>query len=86
MTYDDIMTAVASSCKLDKKTVSKIYFAYWKAVRDHIKALPLKEDLNEMQFNKLKPNVNIPSLGKLYVTYDYYKRVKKHYSLIQTNK
>ena len=51
--------------------------SYWRAVKEHIAALPLKEDLTDEEFLKLQPNINIPSLGKLYVTLDRYKRMKK---------
>lgn len=66
--------------------VDRTYKAYWKMVREHISNLPLKEDLTDMQFQKLQPNVNIPSLGKLCVTLDRYKGVKKKYKRIKEYK
>ena len=78
MTYDEIITEVAKSLGLPKKIVYKTYLAYWKVIREHIKSLPLKEDLTDEEFLKLRPNVNIPSIGKLYVTLDRYRRIKKH--------
>jgi hypothetical protein len=39
----------------------------------------LKEDLTDEEFLKLQPNVNIPSIGKLYVTPERYRRLKDHY-------
>lgn len=48
-------------------------------VREHITSLPLKEDLTDEEFLKLQPNVNIPSIGKLSVTLDRYKGMKKQY-------
>ena len=62
--------------------MDKTYRAYWKAVKEHIEALPLKEDLTDEEFEKLQPNVNIPSIGKLYVTLKRYRGVKKHHEII----
>ena len=83
MTYDKIIAEVAASLGLSKQITDRIYKSYWKAVREHITALPLKEDLTEEEFLKLRPNVNIPSIGKLYVTLDRYKRIKKQGRIIK---
>lgn len=77
MTYSEIIGKVAKDTGLTKKIVDKIYKAYWKAIREHITSLPLKEDLTDEEFLKLQPNVNIPSIGKLTVTLDRYRRMKK---------
>lgn len=77
MTYEEIVAAASVKLGLPKGFVDKTYKAYWRAVREHIAALPLKEDLTDEEFLKLRPNVNIPSIGKLYVTLDRYKRMKK---------
>jgi hypothetical protein len=39
--------------------------------------------LSDEEFMKLQPNVNIPSIGKLYITLDRYKRMKKSYKIIE---
>lgn len=77
MTYDEITAKVAESTGLTKHIVDRTYRAYWRAVRNYITALPLKECLTDEEFLKLRPNVNIPSIGKLYVTPDRYRRMKK---------
>ena len=79
MTYDEIISKVADAYGLDSRLVDRTYKAYWKAVREHIASLPLKEDLTDEEFLKLQPNVNIPSIGKMYVTLDRYKRLKKQF-------
>lgn len=81
MTYDEIITKVSVELDLPKRLVDRTYKAYWKSVKEHISSLPLKEDLTDEEFLKLQPNVNIPSLGKLYVTLDRYQRVKKAYNI-----
>lgn len=77
MTYEEIIAKVADSTGLSKHFVNKTYKAYWRAVKEHIAALPLKQDLTEEEFLELQPNVNIPSIGKLYVTLGGYKKIKK---------
>lgn len=83
MTYNEIIGKVAQDTGLSKKLVDRTYRAYWKAIREHITSLPLKEDLTEEEFLKLQPNVNIPSIGKLHVTLDRYKRMKKMHHIFQ---
>lgn len=80
MTYDEIIETVAERMELPKTLVDKAYRSYWRVVREHIASMPLKQDLTDEEFLKLQPNVNIPSIGKLYVTLDRYKRIKKRYS------
>lgn len=79
MNYDEIITKVAESNGLTKHLVDRTYRAYWKTVRSYITSLPLKDDLTDEEFMRLRPNVNIPSIGKLYVTLDRYKRMNEVY-------
>lgn len=83
MTYEEIISKVASELELPKGLVDKTYRAYWKVIREHITSLPLKEELTEEAFVKLQPNVNIPSIGKLCVTPERYRRMKKMNQLKQ---
>ena len=77
MTYDEIISKVAEKLCLPIRLVDRTYKAYWKSIREHITSLPLKEDLTDEEFLKLKPNVNIHYIVKLHVTLDRYKRMKK---------
>lgn len=76
MTYKEIISEVAESLGLDKKLVDKTYRAYWKTIKKYVTELPLKEDMSKEDFLKLRPNVNIPSLGKLYVTFKRYNYLR----------
>ena len=82
MTYEQIIESVAKDLQLPTELVRKTYKAYWQFIRDTIQNLPLKEDISEEEFKKLKTNFNIPSLGKLYCTRDRYLRVKKRFEYI----
>ena len=85
MTYGEIISKVAEDTGLSKILVDRTYRAYWRVIREHITSLPLKDDLTDEEFSKLRPNINIPSIGKLYVTLDRYRRMKKMF-MIKNNR
>ena len=85
MTYKEIIARVSEETGLPKTFVDKVYKAYWKAIRQYIKSLPLKEDMTDEEFAQLQPNINIPSLGKFFVTLDKYKKEKKKYNVKMEN-
>ena len=68
---------------LPSELVGKVYRAYWLAIKQAIQALPLKEDLTEDDFSELRVSVNVPSLGKLYSSYDRVQGVKKRFKYLQ---
>lgn len=73
MNYNDLVTQLSKELNLPPRVVDKVYKSYWKFIRDSIQGLPLKEDISEEEFQKLRTNFNIPSLGKLSCTYDRVK-------------
>lgn len=85
MSYEEIISTVAAETGLSSRLVDRTYKAYWKIIREHIKSLPLKEDLTDEQFANLQPNINLPSLGKLNVTLDRYHGMKKHFEIHYKN-
>lgn len=83
MTYEQIINTVSEELELPVDLVKNTYKAYWKFIRDTIQELPLKEEISEEEFSKLRTNFNIPSLGKLTCTRDRYIGVKKRFGYIQ---
>ena len=83
MSYPDIVGKVSRELNLPREVVDKTYKAYWSFIKDHIQSLPLKENLNEEDFAKLRTNFNIPSLGKLNCTYDRMLGMKKRLKFIK---
>lgn len=83
MNYNSLVTQVSKELNLPFRVVDKVYRSYWKSIRDTIQGLPLKDDIPEEEFQKLRTNFNIPSLGKLSCTYDRVKRVKERYRYIR---
>lgn len=70
MTTKDIVRKASLELNIPYETVWNVYEAYWKFIRQHISSLPLKEDITEEEFSKLKTNINIPSLGKFHLDWD----------------
>lgn len=83
MNYPDIIGKVSEELNLPKGVVDKAYKSFWLFINQSIQSLPLKEDLNEEDFAKLKTNYNIPSLGKLTCTYERMLGVKKRFNFIK---
>lgn len=82
MNYQDAIDHVANKLELPREVVKEAYESYWKYIRCTISELPLKDDLSEEEFNKLRTNFNVPSLGKLSCTYPRYKAIKDRYKYI----
>ena len=68
---------------LPSDLVEKVYRAYWLAVKQAVQVLPLKEDLTEEEFSELRASINVPSLGKLYSSYNRVQGVKRRFKYLQ---
>lgn len=89
LSYERIVSEVAENLSLPKQFVDRVYKSYWRAVREYISMLPLKDDLSDEEFTQLKQNINIPSIGKLYITlgkYRWYKNKFQYIKQLQENK
>lgn len=83
MIYLEAIKQVSIELGLPPQVVKEAYESYWAFIRNNIKALPLKEDLSKEEFDKLRTNFNIPSIGKLSCTYDRMIGVKKRFEHIR---
>lgn len=79
----DILNNVSRTLGISPNVIEKVYKAYWLYIKTTIEALPLKDNLNEEEFLKLRTNFNVPSLGKLCVTWNRFVGCKKRYELIK---
>lgn len=84
MDYQGIVQKVSKDTGIPVEVVDKTYKAFWSYIRNSVQELPLKEELTEAEFLLLRPNFNIPSLGKLCCTYTRYKGVKEKFNHIKT--
>lgn len=75
---DIIYEKVAKELNINSNRVKEVYNAYWKTIKQHIESLPLKT-IDIDKFNELQPNINIYHLGKLYITYDRFKKLRNKY-------
>lgn len=83
MTYKEIIDKVSEDSGIPVEIVDKTYKAFWLFIRTTIQELPLKEELTEEEFLKLRTNFNIPSLGKLACPYQKYLKVKEKFKHIK---
>ena len=71
-----VIEEVALKLNLPYRYVWEVYNGYWKYVRHHLTSLPLKENISEEDFAKLRTSVNVPSLGKFYIEWEHLKNKK----------
>ena len=83
MKYTELVSTVSKELNIPEEVVNRAYKSYWEFIKTTIQALPLKEDINEEEFSKLRTNFNVPSLGKLVCTFDRMEGVKKRFNYIK---
>lgn len=83
MTYQEIVTELSEELEIPEEVVDKAYKSFFEFIREIIVSLPLKDELSEEDFNKLRTNFNIPSLGKLHCTYERYRGMKERMNYIK---
>lgn len=83
MKYTELVSTVSKELNIPEEVVDKAYKSYWEFIKTTIQALPLKEEVDEEEFSKLRTNFNVPSLGKLVCTFDRMEGVKKRFSYIK---
>ena len=83
MIYSEAIKQVSTELGLPPQVVKEAYESFWTYIRNNIKALPLKEDLSKEEFDKLRTNFNVPSIGKLSCTYERMGGVKKRFEHIR---
>lgn len=81
--FQRIIKEVATSHGLPQEVVTVAYRSYWEFIKIKAQELQLKDDITEEEFSQLRPNFNIPSIGKLYITWDKLVNVKKRRIYLQ---
>ena len=82
MKYSDIISKVSKELNVPRELVENTYKAYWNFIRITIEKLPLKTELTQLEYRNLRTNINIPSLGKLYVTWNRYIGIRNRFNII----
>ena len=81
--YNSIFEQVSQELNLPSEVVKKAYYSFYEFMREHIKALPLKDNISKEEFDKLRTNFNLPSLGKLSCTYTRMVGVNERFKYIR---
>ena len=82
MKYSDIINKVSEELNVSRELVENTYKAYWNFIRVTIEKLPLKTELSQERYGKLRTSINIPSIGKLYVTWNRYIGIRNRFNII----
>ena len=90
MTFKQIIEQVAKELDLPETLVLNTYKSYWKTIKHIIENQDIKSLDNtlitEQQFNDKIVNINIPSIGKLYCTYDSYQGIIHKFNLLNNRR
>lgn len=86
MKVDVFIRQVAEELDIPYEVCRRAYLSQWEFILEKTKELPLHDELTKEEFDKLRPNFNLPSLGKFAVTWDRYQRVKKKFKYIKNLK
>ena len=72
--YERIFRETADELGISEEEARNAYKFFWKFFRRMVTSLPLKKELTEEEFSKLRTSCNIPRIGKLYCDYERYKK------------
>lgn len=74
----EALKRLADELKLSESVVEKVYLSYWKFIKESLKNLPDMDKTTKQEFDELRTNFNIPSIGKLYTSYKKVEKISKH--------
>lgn len=78
-----IFKLVSLETKISESTIEVMYRLYWRFIKEKLESVPLREVLNKEEFKKHKTSINMPSLGKIFVSYEKYEGLAKRYKYMQ---
>lgn len=78
-----VVKEVSGELGIPEEVCLRAYTDMWKFIRRKIADLPLNHRLTDEEFKGIRPNFNIPSFGKLYVTARRYSSLRKQTELIE---
>jgi hypothetical protein len=85
MKIEEIIDIVADELGLPHDVAYLAYMSAWKCMKEKIEALPLMTCTLE-EFRQLRPNFNMPAIGKFYVTEEDFLKAKKKFEIIEKYK
>jgi len=69
---------LAHKYNLDLADVELMIKEPYEFIREKTKELTFEDDLTKEEFNKMKTNFNIPSIGKLYASHYLYNKIQEN--------
>lgn len=76
MSYKSVIQKVSQDLGLPEDYVNKVYRSYWRALKEYIISVPIKETPLE-ELSKYYMSFNVPSLGKFYFNKDMIAAIKR---------
>ena len=84
-----ILKELAKELKIEEKLIKEVYKSYWEFIKVNIEQLKIDNINTEEDYSKVKSSFNVPSLGKLYFTYDKInnlRKIKKYKKYVENKK
>ena len=76
--YDIAVRKTSEELGVPITVVRQCYNEFWRFIKEKIESLPLTEEMvSEDDFNKMDTVFNVPSLCKVYCTYEQYVKKKE---------
>lgn len=79
----ETLLSLSKELGLPVEVIMGYYKANWLYIKTTIENLPLKDGIEEEEYNKLRVSFNLPNLGKLACSYNRYLGVRKKCELIK---
>lgn len=83
MKTTDAIKQVAEELGIPYEVAHKAYGKAWEFIKMKMREISFDENLTEEEFKKLRPNFNIPELGKLVVTWDKYQKIQNRIAFLK---
>lgn len=73
----EVIDKLAFKLKKSPSKIKKVYELYWLFIKKYIENQHIDLYMTEEEFQKLKPNINVPRLGKFYCSWEFIQKLKK---------
>ena len=72
-----IIRLVAIETNQPEAKIEVIYRTYWKFIRDTFENIDIESILTKEDFDKLHTSINLPSLGKMSITWEKIEKYRR---------
>lgn len=82
-TLKRIIKLVSLETQISESTVEVAYRLYWKFIQESLEQIPVKEIKTQEEFDTYNTSINLPSLGKIFITFDKIEKQRRRYTYVQ---